>query len=193
MILPTLRQFEREKAQSCRVRKLIFCNAGMCRNIVRHGETPNTSPAHCHTCTPSPMRRLASTEPAHFCFQADDELFHVTTRAAVPMWDRRGSSLRKTERADTCRSSNSPPQPRHWPSSQAALIQTPNAPSQALLPGPWSRTPRAEARQQARSSGQRLARSATTRASATENSRPLTRSEIIETPCLAAPGRGVLL
>lgn len=191
-MLPMECQSEREKAQSCRVGKRSFCNVKVCAMVAKQCETPNLSPAHCHTCTPSPMRRPATSEPAHFCLWAGDAFFHVTAFAFLFMSGFRGNRPHGSEGADTCRSSNSPLQSRHWPFSQAALIQMPSARSRAQRPEPSSPTRQAEARRLARSLARLRARSATTLASVTDLSSVSTRSHLIATPRSAAPGRGVL-
>ena len=168
-MLPSNPRFEREKAQSVRVWLGAFLSEGESVKFSFVGTTPKPTPTHCHTCTPSPVRRPSSRGPAHYRAWAASFTFEVTAPQSFRMSLARQGSRSSNERVTQCNSSNSRLQHQPWHSSLAASIPTPNVPLQAQL----------------------LVRSATTQGSATnQNQHRAFGPHAFTTPLPARAGRG---
>lgn len=190
-MLPKTSRFEREKAQSERVSLGCFLSEGESAKFILVGTTPKPMPTHCHTCTPSPVRRPSPSRPAHYCAWPCSLTFEVTRPRSFRMSVDREGSRSSNERVNQCNSSNSRSQHQPWHSSQAASTPTPSAPLQAQLLVPSSLTLRAAAPRRAQSSAARQARSATTQASATNQNQHLAFGPYaFTTPLPARAGRG---
>ena len=188
---PRVSQYERERAQSLRVWPLGFSRGSACGIVRSVGYTTKPMPAHCHTCTPSPVRRPTPNRPAHYCARHPSRLFSVTAAESLRMWDVREGSRSSNERVNPCKSSNSQSQLPQSHSSQAASAPTPSVPLRALLQAQSSLTQRAVAPRPAPSSAARRARSAMTQASATnQNQHRALGPNAFTTPLPATAGRG---